>query len=386
MGDSLGIDLIGERIYHKTLGFGEIVEQLSDEIRICYDKNPKDPSYLLFPNINFRKYFKFLDYDLNYLVHMELLNDEEFDEFEEWWNNSKIPDRDLEILKEKRSDDLGTIAYKFFLREFLAQKLNPPKIDLKYVRSILKKNPRYNNKFYKNSIDVSFIKSLYNDLFILSKNIYLFDKESECLTKYIVPKSSVSAKIRVNTSGVMIQSSVYEYDKKPLYVYLNLASIKCTKFEKHLSESVTITTINSEGKIVTFNAFQCQKCSKLYSDYKTVKKYFADLKYPLIKLKFEDESVVNLRKFSELSIYGYSVGEHNAFTEQQRHDLLASIIYNQLLSKEKILSHLQWLIQFNGKKDDCKEALKKWKRDYDFVVNFNKDVKKHLLIKKIELK
>ncbi len=382
MGDSLGIDLIGERIYHKILGFGEIVGQLSDKIRIRYDNNPEKSKCWSFPNISYRNYFKFLDYDLNYLVHKKLLNEAEFLKFDEWWNKKIIPDKFLKSLEEKSSDDLGTIAKKFFLREFFTQKLNPKIIDLEYVRNVLNKNCRFNNY----SIDDVFFKSLHDDLFILSKHIYYFDKESGNLTKYLVPKNNFSEKISVNTSGIMIKSSVYKYDKKPLYVYQNLTSIKCTKFEKHLSESVTITTINSEGKIVTFNAFQCQKCSKLYSDYKTVKKYFADLKYPLIKLKFEDENVVNLRKFSELSIYGYSVGEHNAFTEQQRHDLLASIIYNQLLSKEKILSHLQWLIQFNGKKEDCKEALKKWKRDYDFVVNFNKDVKKHLLIKKIELK
>lgn len=374
-------NLIGRRIFHINFGFGEIVEQLSDKIRVRFDNRPREVDYLIFPSKNFRTYFKFVDENLNYEVHKEILTYKEFLDFLKWWSNGKIP---MEVLEQNQKDDSKTCALKYVLREFQKHPVN--RIDVKYVKKVLSTNLTYKLLFVKSKtkLDDSFFEALYRYMFILDKHIWLIIGKN-CLRKYKSPDTSFYNQIIQKVpEKIKLNSNFFEFKKLSLYVYSNLNNIKCKDSDNHDSEPVTITTVNKDGKTVSFNSFQCKKCLKIYSDFDTAKKAFENLNYPLIKIVMLNEGELRLKEFSELSIYGYNVRE-NIYTDQQRHDLLATLMFNDILSKEKILTILQWLIKFNGKNSNCTEAVVKWKKDFSFVANYNIELQKQVMVKDIKI-
>lgn len=77
--------------------------------------------------------------------------------------------------------------------------------------------------------------------------------------------------------------------------------------------------------------------------------------------------------FSRLALYGYSVGQ-KGLDDEERRKILAYVIDYQIMSKSKIISHLQGLISLRDKRTDADFscAINKWQKDIIFVNEYRK--------------
>lgn len=75
----------------------------------------------------------------------------------------------------------------------------------------------------------------------------------------------------------------------------------------------------------------------------------------------------NLRESSELRLYGYSVSQTEAIPQSDRQALLKQLVDNGLISKQKIIQHLEWLIRTHEYNDQYDNACYKWKKDLQYI-------------------
>lgn len=88
--------------------------------------------------------------------------------------------------------------------------------------------------------------------------------------------------------------------------------------------------------------------------------------------KSDSNFAANFSEQSQLSLYGYSVSDRVGLSDEERRDLLASLIDCNLISKYDIISHLDWCITFHKKNPSMLHACSKWKRDLDFISDYKK--------------
>lgn len=93
----------------------------------------------------------------------------------------------------------------------------------------------------------------------------------------------------------------------------------------------------------------------------TLQKYNLDINY--FAASFESETgqpivfkQMDLREFSKLKLFGYSVGA-NGLNTGARHELLDFILKNHLMTASEIKSQLQFNIRFIGKKAHMDDAV-----------------------------
>ena len=78
----------------------------------------------------------------------------------------------------------------------------------------------------------------------------------------------------------------------------------------------------------------------------------------------------NLRKNSELNLYGYTVAKAAEMTTGERQRLLQQLMDNGLMSKHQIVNHLEWLIHRQSGRIKMEDACDCWKEDLRFVNNY----------------
>ena len=67
---------------------------------------------------------------------------------------------------------------------------------------------------------------------------------------------------------------------------------------------------------------------------------------------------------------GYSVGAKDDLTDEQRRQILICLMESGICSKQKITSHLSWLIQSREGRMDLVNAVYKWTTDRGFVDSY----------------
>ena len=152
---------------------------------------------------------------------------------------------------------------------------------------------------------------------------------------------------------------------------------------KHSVVEKQIKMVYFDKKRERFNTinimvFYCEKCRKYFCFYQ---QFILELKQYNIVLndflaEFYDEYNNNLsthsgslRIKSILAKYGYSVSKEKKLNARKRFQILSFIIDRGIMSKAEVLSHIQYLINYNGKKESNKNAVLKWKEDIFNIVN-----------------
>lgn len=97
--------------------------------------------------------------------------------------------------------------------------------------------------------------------------------------------------------------------------------------------------------------------------------------------KFYDENNTNLtlqvnslNVKSILTKYGYSVSKQKGLSSAKRYQILSFIIDKDIMTKAHVISHIQYLVHYNGKKNSNKDAVVKWKEDIE-KLHLNKCVR-----------
>lgn len=78
----------------------------------------------------------------------------------------------------------------------------------------------------------------------------------------------------------------------------------------------------------------------------------------------------NLRTNSELNLFGYSVSQQSGITRYQRQTLLEQLIDSGLMSKARIMGHLEWLISTRQGNPSMSLACKAWADDLEHVSKY----------------
>lgn len=83
-----------------------------------------------------------------------------------------------------------------------------------------------------------------------------------------------------------------------------------------------------------------------------------------------DMDYANLRQYSELNLYGYTVAKTADMSSAARQRLLQQLMDNGLMSKHQIINHLEWLIHRQSGRIRMEDACDCWREDLKFVNNY----------------
>ena len=158
----------------------------------------------------------------------------------------------------------------------------------------------------------------------------------------------------------------------------------------HLVEDVVVKLAYKNPKSKTFDIVSipmhyCSRCDKYFdmkqSFLQTLQKYNLDINY--FAASFESETghpivfkQMDLREFSKLKLFGYSVGA-NGLSTGARQELLDFILKNHLMTASEIKSQLQFNIRFIGKKAHMDDAVGDWEMDIDYINEYISSGKIH---------
>ena len=147
----------------------------------------------------------------------------------------------------------------------------------------------------------------------------------------------------------------------------------------HSVEEQEIQMVYYDKKTKKYNtisiiAFYCQNCRTYFCFYE---QFISELNRYKLSMSdflgnFYDEYHNDLNRYigllhtkSILNKYGYSVSKQNDLSSNKRNRILRFIIDKGIMNKAQIISHIQYLIHYNGKKAINKDAVQKWKEDID---------------------
>lgn len=154
--------------------------------------------------------------------------------------------------------------------------------------------------------------------------------------------------------------------------------------EEHKKEellvSVDFVKKNGDKIRVEAKACYCEKCNLFFMrkhDYRVMKSKAGDAKMLCQEREYEkyyknpNFSDYNMNDHSVLNIYGYNVNAIENLSDEQRHEILASLVDRNILGKSRIASYLAYFIRLNeGKKKDFSDAINKWNSDRDFILDY----------------
>lgn len=357
------MNLIGQIIYHKDFHAGEIIDQNEKCIYAMFKSQKKLRIGLYFPNKDYLKYFHFVDDEVNKKVNKEIFSDEEYQAYLNWFNFPENNFNDLDGIK----IDTGKGILLYLAKYIVTHKF--PTITKSQLKKVL-----YDEGFSKELVTklmggINFYQNLCDTIFSHSKYIYEYMGKQR-IGRFRLEEKVKYHKIPSAPLQIKTRSNNLNFTDFILYVYKSLVSINCINKEEHDTESITIETKNLHDDKIIFNAFYCSKCGKYFTNIESIEHEFKKNYYPIIRLKFENDTEIGLKEFSELSLYGYNVRESGK-NDEEREQLLSTLVYNNIIKKDRIIAILQWLIKFNGKNPNCNEAIKKWEKDLLYIQNYN---------------
>lgn len=160
--------------------------------------------------------------------------------------------------------------------------------------------------------------------------------------------------------------------------------VRCTIFkcmhEDHnicdIDAKIMVLDENGQENEVIVSAGYCAQCNIYFimdSVYQNLKKQ------GIILCRITDEKTylkggfMNGAKLAQESIlmqYGYNVSQIDGLSATRRQKILAVIIDNKVLSKNEIISYLDFFIWQHGRRSNMEFAVAKWENDRDFVEHY----------------
>lgn len=125
---------------------------------------------------------------------------------------------------------------------------------------------------------------------------------------------------------------------------------------------------------VYIDVYYSKRQNKYFINEESYRQYRARYGLPYVHLMVDeydgDMDYGNLRKNSELNLYGYTVAKTAEMTTGERQRLLQQLIDNGLMSKHQIVNHLEWLIHRQSGRIRMEDACDCWREDLHFVNNY----------------
>ena len=160
------------------------------------------------------------------------------------------------------------------------------------------------------------------------------------------------------------------------------STFKCLH-DKHQLKNIEgiISVVNSDGCIEkhVIPAGYCSECN-LYFIMESTYEKIRDVGTPLCRLTDEKNYLqsntnlkgLNLAKESVLMQYGYNVSQEEGLSEKKRRTILASLIDNNILTKNDVISYLDFFINQKKSRSQYEKAIEKWENDRDFIFSYKR--------------
>lgn len=135
---------------------------------------------------------------------------------------------------------------------------------------------------------------------------------------------------------------------------------------------------------IKMNVEYCTQCKKLILNYTSYQEYRN--KYGVIignlRMVTNDlfDGAYDLAEESPLKLSGYNVGQQDDFDSQTRQFILASIIYDNIMTKGEVIQYLEFFLRQNGNRTTHWLACEKWREDLEFVQNYNINVQPRIAV------
>lgn len=171
-----------------------------------------------------------------------------------------------------------------------------------------------------------------------------------------------------------IESMMRTYNPSTLFVCRG--NIACVRYG-HPIEDVAATIAVENGNIIKIHASRCRKCNLVFIQ----KEYYLQLRKAhkfmiadFCELSEDGHSIIPPGKFaaeSPLMLCGYTVNQTDNLSDDERHYILANVIFNGILNKTEIINYLEGFLVFNASKDSLHLAKAKWENDLEFIRGLN---------------
>lgn len=188
---------------------------------------------------------------------------------------------------------------------------------------------------------------------------------------------------RINNPDVQIEYCDEEKDRMITSsdFIVRASNYKCViGRHKLLKVTAVIKVMDSEGVYeVEVPACYCERCDKYYvleKNYQELKKYGYICckvdKYDVLLSPSDNDKFSNYKDKSLLMTYGYTVNSNDNLSDEKRQEILKFIISNKIMSKDEIISFLEWLISTKQNNPNNIFAIRKWEKDIEFLNGISK--------------
>ena len=178
-----------------------------------------------------------------------------------------------------------------------------------------------------------------------------------------------------------LSNKMVYFDDTTNTLYINKRIHDCER-NKHCVVAVTGIVRKIDGDILKINVEYCFVCGKYFIEEEQFNRY-KEL-YGIILGNFKCCSTLSggynpfMKDHSLLNLCGYNVGQKDNLSSISRHKILRYLMENDLMSKPEIIKYLDYFISLNGSQSNKKLAVKKWKKDLDYVNIFRIDKQREI--------
>ena len=132
---------------------------------------------------------------------------------------------------------------------------------------------------------------------------------------------------------------------------------------------------------ISFEAEYCAECGVYYISEYTYQNKILPTGHLLCQVlsmeeyadyKKQVENGVELKPQSILNLIGYNVNSKENLSDHERITILRYAIEAGVITKRKTINYLQWFIKTHGAKKGMELPVSKWKKDLQWVLNFDK--------------
>ena len=180
-------------------------------------------------------------------------------------------------------------------------------------------------------------------------------------------------------------SETIKWEKNSV-LYIYKGNIRCHRYGHTLIQTTAVLHSKTDDEIIV-NIEYCTECKKFLLEYTLFEEYRNRFGVLIGNFRMAVNGVFDGEYFvaqeSPLMLSGYNVGQRDDYTSNERHYILARLIYDGIMSKGEIVRYLSYFIRKNGAKKGNEFALSKWREDLAFVQSYNINIQPRVVISHI---
>ena len=174
---------------------------------------------------------------------------------------------------------------------------------------------------------------------------------------------------------------IYNQDNKKISIpkeinfFIKMNSFRCKSLSHSIEEVTAIVKVFDKIKEeiidVEINAYYCNNCNLYYiyeSEYKLLLRYgiptcpiYEEIKY------YNSKKIENYSSESLLRQFGYNVNSQEDLSNYERQKTIKRVIENGIMSKNEVLSLLNFLVSSRKNLLNMQNAVSKWKKDIEYT-------------------